>query len=285
MKYIKNNFAGILTILALIGLIFKAFFAKYGLFNQNLIERSLTSFVIAYLAFKISYMETKKVGLILVPLVFHSLLMALVVNRGFSSKTPSDLLTIITSLYRIVVILSVFFIIEFILNRLLGNLATSVIGGLSFLLYLAISFTKRFGILNGFEDFFLYFSFYVMALRVRSAARLNPLLLGLSILFVAGEIYLKNTYIKIDYDFLFTIFPLAYVSLKTISNESAMGFVDYIAFALIFIYPTVFILLKTNTSIDILGVSIIAILSTYILGEAVFKIKNKYLSYLILGIN
>ena len=285
MKYIKNNFAGILTILALIGLIFKAFFAKYGLFNQNLIERSLTSFVIAYLAFKISYMETKKVGLILVPLVFHSLLMALVVNRGFSSKTPADLLTIITSLYRIVVILSVFFIIEFILNRLLGNLATSVIGGLSFLLYLAISFTKRFGILNGFEDFFLYFSFYVMALRVRSAARLNPLLLGLSILFVAGEIYLKNTYIKIDYDFLFTIFPLAYVSLKTISNESAMGFVDYIAFALIFIYPTVFILLQTNTSIDSLGVSIIAILSSYILGEAVFKIKNKYLSYLILGIN
>lgn len=285
MKYIKNNFAGILTILALIGLIFKAFFAKYGLFNQNLIERSLTSFVIAYLAFKISYMETKKVGLILVPLVFHSLLMALVVNRGFSTKTPADLLTIITSLYRIIVILSVFFIIEFILNRLLGNLATSVIGGLSFLLYLAISFTKRFGILNGFEDFFLYFSFYVMALRVRSAARLNPLLLGLSILFVAGEVYLKNTYIKIDYDFLFTIFPLAYVSLKTISNESAMGFVDYIAFALIFIYPTVFILLKTNTSIDSLGVSIIAILSTYILGEAVFKIKNKYLSYLILGIN
>ena len=285
MKYIKNNFAGILTILALIGLIFKAFFAKYGLFNQNLIERSLTSFVIAYLAFKISYMETKKVGLILVPLVFHSLLMALVVNRGFSSKTPADLLTIITSLYRIIVILSVFFIIEFILNRLLGNLATSVIGGLSFLLYLAISFTKRFGILNGFEDFFLYFSFYVMALRVRSAARLNPLLLGLSILFVAGEIYLKNAYIKIDYDFLFTIFPLAYISLKTISNESAMGFVDYIAFALIFIYPTVFILLKTNTSIDSLGVSIIAILSSYILGEAVFKIKNKYLSYLILGIN
>ena len=285
MKYIKNNFAGILTILALIGLIFKAFFAKYGLFNQNLIERSLTSFVIAYLAFKISYMETKKVGLILVPLVFHSLLMALVVNRGFSTKTPADLLTIITSLYRIIVILSVFFIIEFILNRLLGNLATSVIGGLSFLLYLAISFTKRFGILNGFEDFFLYFSFYVMALRVRSAARLNPLLLGLSILFVAGEVYLKNTYIKIDYDLLFTIFPLAYISLKTISNESAMGFVDYIAFALIFIYPTVFILLKTNTSIDSLGVSIIAILSTYILGEAVFKIKNKYLSYLILGIN
>lgn len=285
MKYIKNNFAGILTILALIGLIFKAFFAKYGLFNQNLIERSLTSFVIAYLAFKISYMETKKVGLILVPLVFHSILMALVLNRGFSSKTPADLLTIITSLYRIIVILSVFFIIEFILNRLLGNLATSVIGGLSFLLYLAISFTKRFGILNGFEDFFLYFSFYVMALRVRSAARLNPLLLGLSILFVAGEIYLKNAYIKVDYDFLFTIFPLAYISLKTISNESAMGFVDYIAFALIFIYPTVFILLKTNTSIDSLGVSIIAILSSYILGEAVFKIKNKYLSYLILGIN
>lgn len=283
MKYIKNNFAGILTIFALIGLVFKAFLAS-KILNENTIERSLTSFVITYLAFKISYMETKKVGLILAPLVFHSLLMAVIVNGGLSLKIASDFLTITTSLYRIIVMLIVFFILEFILNRLLGSLATSVIGGISFLVFLAICFTKRFAILNSFEDFFLYFSFYVMALRVRSAARLSPVVLVLSIILLIGEIYLKSTYIKIDYSFLFTIFPLAYVSLKTISNESAMGFVDYIIFALIFIYPTIFIALKTNTTIESLGVSIIAILASYILGESIFKIKNKYISYLLLGI-
>lgn len=284
MKYIKNNFAGILTILALIGLVFKAYLAN-KILDQNLIERTLTSFAIAYLAFKISYMETKKVGLILVPLIFHSLLMALVVNSGFSSKIPADMLTIITSLYRIVVITVVFFILEFILNRILGNLATSVIGAISLLVYLAITFTKKMSFLSAYEDFFLYFSFYVMALRVRSAAKINPLLLIFALLLVAGEIYLKSTYIKIEYGFLFTIFPLSYVSIKTISNEDSMGFVDFIAFALIYIYPTIFIILKTNTTLESIAISIIAILTSYILGEAIFKIKNKYLSYLLLGIN
>lgn len=285
MKYIKNNFAPILTILALIGLVFKAYLAKYKILDENLIERTLTSFVISYLAFKISYMETKKVGLILIPLIFHSLLMALIVNGGFSTKIPADFITIITSLYRIIVILGVFFILEFILNKILGSLATSIIGGLSFLVFLAIYFTKRMSFLNAYGDFFLYFSFYVMALRVRSALRLNPLVLVFAILLVACEIYLKVSYIKIDYSFLFTIFPLAYVSLKTISNEASMGFVDFIAFALIYIYPTIFITLKTNTTLESLAISIIAILASYILGEAIFKIKNKYLSYLLLGIN
>lgn len=284
MKYIKNNFAGILTILALIGLVFKAYLAN-KILDQNLIERTLTSFAIAYLAFKISYMETKKVGLILVPLIFHSLLIALVVNSGFSSKIPADMLTIITSLYKIVVITVVFFILEFILNRILGNLATSVIGAISLLVYLAITFTKKMSFLNSFEDFFLYFSFYVMALRVRSAAKINPLLLIFALLLVAGEIYLKSAYIKIEYGFLFTIFPLSYLSLKTISNEDSMGFVDFIAFALIYIYPTIFIILKTNTTLESLSISIIAILASYILGEVIYKIKNKYLSYLLLGIN
>ena len=285
MKYIKNNFAGILTVLALIGLVFKGFLATNNILNENLIERTLTSFVISYLAFKISYMETKKVSLILIPLIFHSLIMALVVNSGFSSKIPANMLTIIASLYKIVVIIVVFFILEFILNRILGNLATSVIGAISLLVYLAITFTKKMSFLKAYEDFFLYFSFYVMALRVRSATRLNPLLLIFALLLVAGEIYLKSAYIKIEYGFLFTIFPLSYVSLKTISNEDSMVFVDFIAFALIYIYPTVFIILKTITTLESLAISIIAILLSYILGEAIFKIKNKYLSYLLLGIN
>lgn len=285
MKYFKNNFAVCLAILALIGLIFKAFLAKNLSINENLIQRALTSYIISYLAFKISYMETKKVGLMFVPLIIYSFLMALAVNGGFKAKIAKDILEIITNLYRLMVIVGVFFILELFFNKLVGSLATSVLGGISFLIFLAIIFSKKLSMFEPFEDFFLYFSFYVMAIRVRSASRINPALLVLAIILVIGEIYLKEKYIKIDYGFFLSIFPLSYLSLKTIPNEQDFGFLDYIIFALIYIYPALFVIIRAKFAIESLAISIIALLATYILGEAIYKIKNTYLSYLLLGIN
>lgn len=285
MKYVKNNFANGLALLALICLIFKAFIGQGLSINENLIERTLTSYIIAYLAFKISYMETKKVGLIFVPLIFHSLVMAIVVRGGFSQKIPSDMVQIITTLYKLLVMVGVFFAIELFFNRLLGSLATSILGGISLVIFLGISFSKKLAFLDAFEDFFLYFSFYVMAIRVRSAASLNPLLLVLSLILVAGEIYIKEKYIKIEYGFLLSIFPLSYLALKTVSRESAFDLIDHLIFALIYIYPALFVIIKASLDIEMLAISIIAILASYIIGQGIFKIKNKYLSYLLLGIN
>ena len=285
MKYVKNNFANGLALLALICLIFKAFIGQGLSINENLIERTLTSYIIAYLAFKISYMETKKVGLIFVPLIFHSLVMAIVVRGGFSQKIPSDMVQIITTLYKLLVMVGVFFAIELFFNKLLGSLATSILGGISLIIFIAISFSKKLAILEAFEDFFLYFSFYVMAIRVRSAASLNPLLLVLSLVLVAGEIYIREKYIKIEYGFLLSIFPLSYLALKTVSRESAFDLIDHLIFALIYIYPALFVIIKASLDIEMLAISIIAILASYILGQGIFKIKNKYLSYLLLGIN
>lgn len=285
MKYLKNNFANGLGLLALIGLIFKAFVGQNLAINENLITRALTSYIIAYLAFKISYMETKKVGLMFIPLIFHSLVMALVVRGGFSQKLPGDMVQIITNLYKLLVMIGVFFVIELFFNKLLGSLATSVLGGISLFVFLAISFSKKLAILEPFEDFFLYFSFYVMAIKVRSAANLNPLLLVLGLALVAGEIYLKEKYIKIDYRFLLSVFPLAYLALKTISHESAFDLIDHLIFALIYIYPALFVIIKAILNIEIVAISIIAILASYIIGQGIYKIKNKYLSYLLLGIN
>lgn len=285
MKYLKNNFAAALAILALIGLIFKAFLAKNLSINENLIQRALTSYIISYLAFKISYMETKKVGLMFVPLIIYSFLMALAVNGGFSPKIAKDILEIITNLYRLMVMVGVFFILELIFNKLVGSLATSVLGGMSFLIFIAIIFSKKLSMLEPFEDFFLYFSFYVMAIRVRSASRINPALLVLAIILVIGEIYLKEKYIKIDYGFMLSIFPLAYLSLKTVTNEQGFNFLDYLIFALIYIYPALFVIIKANFPAENLAILIIALLSSYIICEIIFKIKNKYLSYLFLGIN
>lgn len=285
MKYVKNNFANALGLLAIVGLIFKAFIGQNLSINENLIERTLTSYIIAYLAFKISYMETKKVVLIFVPLIFHSLVMAIVVRGGFSQKIPSDMVQIITTLYKLLVMVGVFFAIELFFNKLLGSLATSILGGISLVIFLGISFSKKLAFLEAFEDFFLYFSFYVMAIRVRSAASLNPLLLVLSLILVAGEMYIKEKYIKIDYGFLFSIFPLSYLALKTVSRESAFDLIDHLIFALIYIYPALFVIIKASLDIEMLAISIIAILASYIIGQGIFKIKNKYLSYLLLGIN
>ena len=285
MKYLKNNFAAALAILALMGLIFKAFLANNLSINENLIQRALTSYIISYLAFKISYMETKKVGLMFVPLIIYSFLMALAVNGGFKTKIGGDILEIITNLYRLMVMVGVFFILELIFNKLVGSLATSVLGGMSFLIFLAIIFSKKLSMLEPFEDFFLYVSFYVMAIRVRSASRINPALLVLAIILVIGEIYLKEKYIKIDYGFMLSIFPLAYLSLKTVTNEQGFNLLDYLIFALIYIYPALFVIIKTNFPVENLAILIIALLSSYIISEIIFKIKNKYLSYLLLGIN
>lgn len=285
MKYVKNNLAAGLTILALICLVFKAFIATSLSTDENLITRALTSYIIAYLAFKISFIETKKVAIMFAPLILHSLLVALVVRGGFSTKIPSDLVQIITSLYKLMVMVGVFFILELIFNKLVGSLATSIIGAFSLGLYLLIIFSKRLYALEPFEDFFLYFSFYVMAIRLRSASRLNPALLILAIIMVFGEIYLKEFYLKFDYGFLLTIFPLAYLILKTITEEATMSFLDYQIFTLIYVYPAIFVIIKLGFDIESLAISIIAVLASYIASEIIYKIKNKYLSYLLLGIN
>lgn len=285
MKYLKNNFASGLALLALIGLIFKAFIAKNLSINENIIARSLTSYVIAYLAFRISFMETKKVGLMFIPLIFHSLIMAISVRGAFSAKIPGDMVEIITNIYKIMVMVGVFFVLELIFNKLVGSLATSILGGISFLIFLAITFSKKLELLKPYEDFFLYFSFYVMAIRVRSALRLNPFLLLLSLALLVGEIYLREKYIKIDYGFLLSIFPLSYISLKTVKNEATFSLLDYLALSLIYIYPALFVIIKANFALDSIAISIIAILASYILGEGIFKFKNIYLSYLLLGIN
>lgn len=285
MKYLKNNFASGLALLALIGLIFKAYIAKNLSLNENIIARSLTSYIIAYLAFRISFMETKKVGLMFIPLIFHSLIMAISVRGAFSAKIPGDMVEIITNIYKIMVMMGVFFVLELIFNKLVGSLATSILGGISFLIFLAITFSKKLELLKPYENFFLFFSFYVMAIRVRSALRLNPFLLLLALALLVGEIYLKEKYIKIDYGFLLSIFPLSYISLKTVKNEATFGLLDYLALSLIYIYPALFVIIKANFALDSLAISIIAILASYILGEGIFKFKNIYLSYLLLGIN
>ena len=285
MKYFKNNFAASLTILALIGLIFKAFLAKALVIDENLIERTLTSLTVAYLAFKISFIDTKRVFIMFVPLIFYSLVMAFVVNGRNFEKIPADLLKIITNIYRLMIMMGGFFILELIINQIFGSSIIPFLAGLCLLIFFAIIFIKRLDALSPFKDYFLYFSFYLMAIKVRSAASIKPILLVIALCLVAGEVYLKERFVKVDYGFILSIFPLTYLALKTISKEEAMDFSDYLIFGLIYIYPALFVIIKTRMPIEDIGILIISILASYIIAEAIYKIKNKYISYLLLGIN
>lgn len=285
MKYFKNNFASTLCILGLLGLIFKAFLAKYLVIDENLIERTLTSLTIAYLAFKISFIDTKKVFIMFVPIIFYSLVMAMVVNGKNFEKVPYNLVEIITNIYKLMLMVGGFFILELIINQILGSRIIPILAGLSLLIFFAIIFIGRLRVLDPFKDYFLYFSFYLMAIKVRSASSIRPVLLVLALGLVAGEVYLKEIYIKVDYGFMLTIFPLTYLALKTISKEESMGFSDYLIFGLIYIYPALFVIIKARMPIEDIGILIISILASYIIAEAIYKIKNKYLSYLLLGID
>lgn len=285
MKYFKNNFASTLCILGLLGLIFKAFLAKYLVIDENLIERTLTSLTIAYLAFKISFIDTKKVFIMFVPIIFYSLVMAMVVNGKNFEKVPYDLVEIITNIYKLMLMVGGFFILELIINQILGSRIIPILAGLSLLIFFAIIFIGRLRVLDPFKDYFLYFSFYLMAIKVRSASSIRPVLLVLALGLVAGEVYLKERLVKVDYGFMLTIFPLTYLALKTISKEEAMGFSDYLIFGLIYIYPALFVIIKARMPIEDIGILMISILATYIITEAIYKLKNKYLSYLLLGIN
>lgn len=285
MKYFKNNFASILCILSLLSLIFKAFLAKYLIIDENLIERSLTSLIIAYLAFKISFIDTKKVFIMFVPLIFYSLVMAFVVNGSNLAKVPYDIVEIITNIYRLILMVGGFFILELIINQIFGSRIFPILAGLSLLIFFAIIFIKRLDALSPFKDYFLYFSFYLMAIKERSAASIKPILLVLALCLVAGEIYLREKYISFDYGFILSIFPLTYLSLKTIDQETNMGFADYLIFGLIYIYPALLVIIKARMPIEDIGILIISILASYIIAEAIYKIKNKYLSYLLLGID
>lgn len=285
MKYFKNNFASTLCILGLLGLIFKAFLAKYLVIDENLIERTLTSLIVAYLAFKISFIDTKKVFIMFVPIIFYSLVMAMVVNGKNFEKVPYALVEIITNIYKLMLMVGGFFILELIINQILGSRIIPILAGLSLLIFFAIIFIGRLRVLDPFKDYFLYFSFYLMAIKVRSASSIRPVLLVLALGLVAGEVYLREIYIKVDYGFMLTIFPLTYLALKTISKEESMGFSDYLIFGLIYIYPALFVIIKARMPIEDIGILIISILASYIIAEAIYKINNKYLSYLLLGID
>lgn len=281
MKKINLNLGALMAIGAFFCLFFGAFIEGATAIPYKLIEKTATSLIIAYLAFRMSFLETKKVGLFFLPLLTHSLIILLGLGR-LKAGGLSEIFTLVTSLYRLLLILGYLFLVEFLLNKVIGSKATSVLGLISLLVYLGLFYKKSQESFKEAYDMFLYFAFYVMAIRIRPATRVSPLLIGLSILGFILEAYFYDR--LPNYGLFISAFPLSYLSLKTVKENESPAFRDYFLTSLIYTYPSLSVFIKAYLGFDLLATMIIAILASYILADLIYRLNIKNLSYIVLGI-
>lgn len=281
MKNLKFNLAGFLAVLLILVGIWKAYIEAYTNIDQNLIEKIINSYLIAYIGYKISYMDTKRVGLIFLPLAIYSLGLVFFI-KGVKFYALSDLSLVVIKLYPIIFYLGLCFLLELLFNKIIGSFATSIVGCLSLASYIFIETTAKASSLLAFSDFFLYFAFYVMAIRVRQASRIGPIAIVLAFLLVFLEGFILRTFTNIDYNFLLSLFPLTYLSLKLIGSD--FTFVDYIIFSLIYIYPSLCVIIKSSLGLKPISIVIISVLAAYILADLIYRANNKVLSFISIGI-
>ena len=123
-----------------------------------------------------------------------------------------------------------------------------------------------------------------MAARIKPAVKFNNFLLFLGLLFLAGEIYL---YIYLNYypGFYLSTIILTYLILKQSLDVECVNRQRYLFFAYLYPYKVIYVLLKSAINASPFVITIIGVLSTFIIGEFLYKIKVKFLDYLFIGIH
>ena len=287
MSRIKNNFASLLALLFIFICIFAGAFANFLKIDQNLILKLANSYLIAYIGFMISYTDGKKVLILFLPLIFHMGLQIILLNKAMNldgKRVIDQIIYILANFYDLIFVIGASFLLELTFNKIFGNRFTSIIGIVSFCLYFLIVSGNFLSFAYNYRDLFLYFSFYVMSIRVRSASKIRPVLLFLCLGLILLEIYVKNSYRMVDYQFLLAMFPLTYMSLKSISNDKRSDFLQFLIFSLIYLYPTFLVLVSTLFKIQSLALVIISCLASLLVANILYRLRIKFLSYLLIGI-
>ena len=202
----------------------------------------------------------------------------------FNKYLIADIKYLIVNFFDVIFVVFVFFIIELILSRILGSNITSLIAFLGLLLYLAMHNTNYIPFDFYYKDILVYFAFYVLATRINPAKSINKFLYPLAILLFVGEVYLvysKNFYLGI----YFSLFILTYIILKGDCEVGTRSFGKYLTFAYIYPYKLIYILLAGIIDASTLIVTVMAILVTFFLGEILFKLKMKFLDYILIGVH
>lgn len=287
MKSFKIN---LMDLIALILLVFSFFLPFLGAnigVNASVLLLLINSYMIGYLAYLISFMESKKVFLMAIPLILYSGFLIFFM-RGFKltleKQRINDLVYVITNLYDVIFVVFCFFIIEIILSRIIGANGSLGVGIFALILYYVMQNTNILPFDFYYNDLLLYFFFYMMGSRLKQTLKFNNFLFVPAILLFAGEIYL---YMYLNYypGFYLSMIILTYLILKQSPDVQGVNKQRYLFFAYLFPYKVVYVLIKSLVDANPLVITIIGVLSVFILAELLYKIRAKFLDYLLIGIH
>lgn len=287
MKSFKIN---LMDLIALILLVFSFFLPFLGAnigVNANVLLLLINAYLIGYLAYLISFMESKKVFLMAIPLILYSGFLIFFM-RGFKltfeKQRINDLIYVITNLYDVIFVVFCFFIVEIILSRIIGANGSLGVGIFALILYYVMQNTNILPFNFYYNDLLLYFFFYMMGSRLKQTLKFNNFLFVPAILLFAGEIYL---YMYLNYypGFYLSMIILTYLILKQSPDVQGVNKQRYIFFAYLFPYKVVYVLIKSLVDANPLVITIIGVLSVFILSELLYKIRAKFLDYLLIGIH
>lgn len=287
MKKINIHLASFLGLILLITSFFTPILAPLIKLNTTTIFRLINSYLIAYLAYMISFMDTKKVLLLFLPLLTFTIINLFIVN-GFTPKLNKDLARDIyikiRNFYDLIGLVGIFFLIEFLSNRIFGNTFTSIAGVLCLAIFFYYDYSKFLRSIVNYKDIFLYFSVYVMALRVRTANKINPILYIFAIVLLIGEIYIDKRF-SLSYGYPISFLAIIYLVLKQIRNPQELTFEKFMIFVYIYIFPSIYLALNSFVITDTAIILVLASLITFFIGQILFYFKIKFINYIFVGIN
>lgn len=282
----KINLASLLGLILLIISFFTPIVAPSIKLNTEIIYRIVNTYLIAYIAYMISFMDTGRVGLLFLPLVFHLLINFFLIkgfNLSLNKSLLDDFYQILRRLYDLISLVGIFFLVEFIINRIFGNTFTSIVSIISLALFYYYDYSKILIGFPNFKDLFLYFAVFVMGLRIRKADKINPLLYILALGILISEIFLSYKY-KLSYGYFISFLLIIYLMLKGFGEASETSFEKFMIFVYIYMYPTIFIGLRIVLVESILVTSLLSTLISLFIGQILFKLNIRPINLLLVGI-
>lgn len=282
----KINLASLLGLILLIISFFTPIVAPSIKLNTEIIYRIVNTYLIAYIAYMISFMDTGRVGLLFLPLVFHLLINFFLIkgfNLSLNKSILEDFYQILRRLYDLISLVGIFFLVEFIINRIFGNTFTSIVSIISLALFYYYDYSKILIGFPNFKDLFLYFAVFVMGLRIRKADKINPLLYILALGILISEIFLSYKY-KLSYGYFISFLLIIYLMLKGFGEASETSFEKFMIFVYIYMYPTIFIGLRIVLGESILVTSLLSTLISLFIGQILFRLNIRPINLLLVGI-
>lgn len=282
----KINLASLLGLILLIISFFTPIVAPSIKLNTEIIYRIVNTYLIAYIAYMISFMDTGRVGLLFLPLVFHLLINFFLIkgfNLSLNKSILEDFYQILRRLYDLISLVGIFFLVEFIINRIFGNTFTSIVSIISLALFYYYDYSKILIGFPNFKDLFLYFAVFVMGLRIRRADKINPLLYVTSLGILALEIFLSYRY-RLNYGYFISFVLIIYLILKGFGQASETSFEKFMIFVYIYMYPTIFVGLRIILGENILVTSLLSTLISLFIGQVLFRLNMRPINLLLVGI-